>query len=149
MKTIKQQQWDVGVMSAVLMTWNILCIQGWATPTSYKEFRPGEIWTDTGGAPINAHGGGILYHDKVYYWYGEIKTGKTWMPEANRSWNGTRVDVTGISCYSSRDLYNWKYEGNVLPAVKDDPNNDLHTSKVLERPKVLYNATTKKFVMWM
>jgi len=59
------------------------------------------------------------------------------------------VDVTGISCYSSSDLYNWKYEGNVLPAVKDDPNHELHTSKVLERPKVLYNRATKQFVMWM
>ena len=85
----------------------------------------------------------------MYYWYGEIKEGETWLPESNKSWNGTRVDVTGISCYSSKDLYNWKYEGNVLPAVKDDPNHDLHTGKVLERPKVVYNAKTNKFVMWM
>jgi len=121
----------------------------WAVTASHTEFEPGEIWTDTNGAPINAHGGGILNHDKVYYWYGEIKTGKTWMPEANRSWSGTRVEATGISCYSSQDLYNWKYEGNALPAVQDDPNHELHTSKVMERPKVLYNQATKQFVMWM
>ena len=29
-----------------------------------------------------------------------------------------------------------------------DPANDLHISKVLERPKVIYNEQTKKFVMW-
>ena len=37
----------------------------------------------------------------------------------------------------------------VLPAVKDDPNHDLHPSKVLERPKVVYNKKTGKFVMWV
>ena len=33
-------------------------------------------------------------------------------------------------------------------AVKEDPNHDLHPSKVLERPKVIYNKKTGKFVMW-
>ncbi len=53
-----------------------------------------------------------------------------------------------MGCYSSKDLVNWKFEGIVLPSVKDDPNHDLHTSKVLERPKVVYNKKTGKFVMW-
>ena len=56
--------------------------------------------------------------------------------------------MTGVGCYSSKDLLNWKFEGIVLPAVKDDPNHDLHPSKVLERPKVVYNKKTGKFVMW-
>jgi hypothetical protein len=112
-------------------------------------FRPGEIWNDVGGKPINAHGGGILYHDGVYYWYGEIKNGKTWTPDCNKSWGGTRVESVGVSCYSSTDLCNWKWEGNALPAVKDNAQHELHKSKVLERPKVLYNGSTKKFVMWM
>ena len=54
-----------------------------------------------------------------------------------------RTDVTGVSCYSSKDLLNWKFEGIVLPAVKDDEKHDLHPSKVLERPKVIYNEKTK------
>ena len=149
MKTIKHQQSYAGMMILAFIAWYAVSFSANAATSKHTQFEPGEIWTDTRGDPINAHGGGILYHDDVYYWYGEIKEGKTWMPEANRSWNGTRVDVTGISCYSSRDLYNWKYEGNVLPAVKNDPNHDLHTSKVLERPKVLYNKATKTFIMWM
>ncbi len=149
MKTIRNQRWLVGIMIAALAAWHIVCAPTYAAMTSHTQFKPGDIWTDTSGAPINAHGGGILYHDNVYYWYGEIKSGKTWLPECNRSWDGARVDVVGISCYSSRDLYNWKYEGNVLAAVQNDPNHDLHTSKVMERPKVLYNAATKQFVMWM
>lgn len=114
-----------------------------------NKIKPGEIWLDTDGNFINAHGGGILYYNDTYYWYGEMKSGETSSPECNKDWGGTRVDVTGVSCYSSKDLFKWQFEGNVLPAVTDNPDHDLHTSKVVERPKVVYNAKTKKFVMWM
>jgi hypothetical protein len=112
-------------------------------------FRPGAVWPDQDGAPINAHGGGLLFHDGTYYWYGESKDGRTWLPKANKSWDGYRVDLTGIRCYSSRDLYTWKNEGLVLKAKPDDPAHDLHPSKVAERPKVAFNAATRKFVMWL
>ena len=115
--------------------------------TTYKAITPGEVWKDTDGNPINAHGGGILYHEGTYYWYGEYKKGKTILPEW-ATWECYRTDVTGVSCYSSQDLMNWKFEGIVLPAVKDDSSHDLHPSKVLERPKVIYNKKTGKFVMW-
>lgn len=104
-------------------------------------FQPGEVWLDTAGKPIQAHGGGILHHDGVYYWYGENKDGPTL--------EGQRVDVIGVSCYRSTDLCHWSYEGLALKAVAGDPEHDLHPSKVCERPKVLYNAKTGKFVMWM
>lgn len=113
------------------------------------QFAPGEIWRDTEGKPINAHGGGILYLEGVYYWYGENKSGRTYLPDCNKSWGGTRVDVTGVSCYSSTNLHDWRNEGIVLSAVPDKPAHDLHPSKVLERPKVIYNRATKQFVMWM
>ena len=113
------------------------------------EFAPGEVWLDTDGHPINAHGGGVMFHEGRYYWYGEFKAGKTYLPDCNKSWGGTRVDVVGVSCYSSTNLCDWKNEGLVLAAVADDPQNDLHPSKALERPKVVYNQATKRFVMWM
>ncbi len=112
------------------------------------EFRPKEIWPDTEGNHINAHGGGIMKHGDTYYWYGEYKVGETILPEW-ATWECYRTDVTGVSCYSSKDLLNWKFEGVALKAVPDDPESDLHPSKVIERPKVIYNAKTKKFVMWV
>ena len=113
-----------------------------ATPVKPRtEIRSGEIWGDTDGRVIQAHGGGVLYHESTYYWYGENKNGMT------TSTGVDRVDVTGVSCYSSRDLLNWKNEGVVLKAV-NEPGHDLHPSRVLERPKVIYNEKTKKFVMW-
>lgn len=113
-------------------------------PAVRKSFTPGAPWLDTDGKAIQAHSGGILLHEGVYYWYGENKDGPT-TPVRGSS----RVDVIGVSCYSSKDLYHWKNEGLVLKAVPDDPKHDLHPSMVCERPKVLYNAKTKKFVMWM
>jgi hypothetical protein len=112
-------------------------------------FRPGAAWNDTDGRPINAHGGGILHHEGRYYWYGEHKEGPTTLPVSNRSWGGTRTELVGVHCYSSADLHAWKDEGLVLRAVLDDPGHDLHPSKVLERPKVLFNRKTGQFVMWV
>jgi hypothetical protein len=116
---------------------------------SLPDFAPGQVWLDTEGRPINAHGGGILFHEGLYYWYGEFKSGKTYLPDCNKSWGGTRVDVVGVSCYSSRNLLDWKNEGIVLPAAADDPKHDLHPSRALERPKAIYNKSTRKFVLWM
>jgi hypothetical protein len=102
--------------------------------------RPGACWLDTDGQPIQAHGGGMLFQDGAYYWFGENKDGDT---HGNH-----RVDVIGVNCYSSRDLSQWKNEGLVLRAI-DDPDHDLYPSKVAERPKVVYNRATKKYVMWL
>jgi hypothetical protein len=114
-----------------------------------KVFRPGALWLDSSGVCINAHAGGILFYKGTYYWYGEFKAGRTWLPKANKSWGGTRVNASGVSCYSSTNLYDWKNEGLVLPAVTNDSSSDLACENVIERPKVIYNATTKKFVMWL
>ena len=38
-----------------------------------KSFKPGTVWVDNNGKTINAHGGGIIYVDGIYYWYGEHK----------------------------------------------------------------------------
>ena len=111
-------------------------------------FRPGELWRDTQGAQINAHGGGILAHEGVFYWYGEFKEGRTYVTEANKSWGGTRVLAGGVSCYSSTNLHDWKNEGLALRPVPNQPSHDLHCEKVIERPKVIYNTRTRKFVMW-
>jgi len=53
----------------------------------------------------------------------------------------------GVSCYASTDLAHWKYIGNVLPS--DSATVDLRADRVVERPKVIFNAKTRQFVMWM
>jgi hypothetical protein len=113
-----------------------------------ENFVNGQPWYDTEGNLINAHGSGIMYHEGKYYLYGEVKKGKTTLvPDQN--WECYRVPAGGVACYSSPDLSEWKFEGMVLTAEASDTSHDLHTSRVIERPKVVYNETTKKFVMWM
>ena len=109
-----------------------------ADPNSPYAFHPGQIWPDTEGTHINAHGGGILYYNNTYYWFGEHKTEGR---RGNQAW-------VGVGCYSSKDLYIWKNEGIALPVVENDPTHDLAAGCILERPKVIYNDKTKKFVMW-
>ncbi len=97
----------------------------------------GKLWYDTEGRMINAHGGGILYHNNTYYWFGEVKgMGK----DGN-------IAMDGVSCYSSKDLTHWKNEGLALKMIADT-NSMLQPGCILERPKVIYNAKSKKFVMW-
>jgi len=101
-------------------------------------FRPGQTWLDTDGQPINAHGGGVLHHEGVFYWYGEQRPVGSDKQDA----------LIGISCYSSRDLYHWKLEGTALPVDRRDPESPLTPGCKMERPKVIYNAATRRFVMW-
>lgn len=122
-----------------------------ATTPSYSSFKPGEVWLDTNGLPINAHGGGILFHQGTYYWYGEYKSDSTYRNPnpAVAGWECYRTEAGGVSCYSSKDLYNWKFEGVVLMPNEEDSTSDLHPSMVMERPKVTYNEKNKQFVMWL
>lgn len=108
----------------------------------------GTVWKDIQGNKINAHGGGFLYYNGTYYWYGEIKGDSTYLLKDVKTWECWRADAGGISCYSSKNLVDWRFEGIVLP-VSPDPASDLHPSQVIERPKVIYNEKTHKFVMWM
>ena len=107
----------------------------------------GQEWKDDQGNFINAHGAGMLHFQGNYYLFGEIKKGKTHLVP-DQDWEDYRVPAGGVACYSSKDLMKWKYEGVALPAATDS-SSDLDTGRVVERPKVIYNEKTGKFVMWL
>lgn len=102
-------------------------------------FKPGIPWPDNNGVHINAHGGGVIFHEGVYYWYGEHK-----IPGRSEQ---ERCDG-GAHCYSSVDLMNWTDEGVVLSVDFENPESEMAFLGIYERPKVLYNERTKKFVMF-
>jgi hypothetical protein len=108
--------------------------------TTYQErhsFSPGEPWLDTAGKPIQAHAGSILQLGDRYYWYGENKeftTGKS------------GIWTWGIRAYASTDLYNWQDLGLIVPPDTHNPSSPLSPSAGLDRPHILYNGATRRFV---
>lgn len=106
----------------------------------YDAFYPGQVWLDTNGNRIQAHGGSLIYLDGVYYWYGENKE-KT--DKAAGIWHWV------VRYYASTDLYNWEDRGLLIPPVTDDPNSSLHPTSMMDRPHIIYNARTRKYVCWL
>lgn len=96
--------------------------------------KPGQLWPDAAGHHIQAHGGGIIKVNNMYYWYGEQRA------------RGLDSNYCYVSCYSSTDMVNWQFQGNALQLSKPD---SVLIKWVLERPKVFYNSKTGKYVMYM
>ena len=104
--------------------------------------KNGAVWKDCDGETIHAHGGCILKYGKYFYWYGE-----------------DRRENYYISCYRSKDLIHWEFRNHIL--TMDSPMEQIrvktqlvlqqedHKKVNLERPKVLYNSKTGKFVLWV
>ncbi len=85
---------------------------------------------DSDGKYISAHGGGIYKLDGLYFWYGE---------------NRYSDNNSGVSMYQSADLHNWKSLGVVFHDSDIKINSE---SYFLERPKIIFNNETHKFIMW-
>ena len=101
---------------------------------------PGEVWMDTNGKRIEAHGGSIFCEEGFYYWYGEDKShtrkkGKTW------TW--------GVKCYRSADLVNWEDLGHIVKPMPDDKDSLFHPNRRLDRPHIVKNEKTGKYVLWL
>ncbi|WP_407636665.1 RICIN domain-containing protein [Acetivibrio cellulolyticus] len=104
---------------------NSLSLAAEGTLTNGTQFK------DTSGNIIHAHGGGLIKYGGYYYWYGEYRDSSNYF--------------LGVRCYRSADLVNWEYRGEVL-----SPNSASELAKCnIERPKVMYNASTNEFIMWM
>lgn len=110
----------------ILKTLNVL-----AAP---ETIRPGELWPDDRGKHIQAHGGGIIRLGDTYFWFGEDRS------------EGLEGGKGYVSCYASKDLAHWTFRHQVMKQA--DPEN-LGRGWILERPKVFFNAKTKKFVMYL
>lgn len=93
--------------------------------------RPGETWRDTTGKPIHAHGGSILVSEGKFWWYGENKEG---VDGRSKTWH------RGVRAYTSENLVDWTDEGVII---------EYDHEACMDRPHILYNAKTKKYVAWL
>lgn len=120
------------------------------TPVNKRTIKNFTDWADTDGNFISAHAGGFLKAEDTYYWYGGemgINPGgmfneRVYIPgEDPKTW---KRYFDGYNCYSSKDLVNWKYEGQALKA----PEKGFLSLYISGRPHVIYNERTKKYVLY-
>jgi hypothetical protein len=96
--------------------------------------KNGGYWLDTAGNRIEAHGAGLIYTDNAWYWIGEDKSANS---------GGFKA----VNCYRSTDLSHWEFRH---PIITRQTSADLAAAdRIIERPKVIYNDTTHKYVMWL
>ncbi|KAI0433573.1 carbohydrate-binding module family 35 protein, partial [Xylaria sp. FL1042] len=104
-----------------------------STASATLQIIPGATWTATNtAAHVQAHGAGIIKVGSTYYMIGEDKT------------NGSAFQ--NVNCYSSTNLVEWTYVGALLSQTS---SGDLGPNRVVERPKVIYNDSTGKYVLYM
>jgi hypothetical protein len=93
---------------------------GGVATTGWVTIHNDFFWYDTDGNLINVRSGALRKFGDLYYWYGG----------APNDHNQT--------CYSSPDLVHWTYKGIVLTTTGD-----------ANRMDILYNATTKQYVIFL
>ena len=93
----------------------------------------GVPWFDDKGNIVSAHGANIIKDNGKYYLFGERH-------------DDTSNAFVGFNCYSSSDLYNWKFESTALPVQQ---SGKLGPNRVGERPKVMKCPTTNEYIMYM
>lgn len=100
-------------------------------------------WLDDDGDIINVSDGGMFYENGRYYWYGmKLRP----LPMAGKG-KGGQTTTEGVMMYSSEDLYHWKKEGIILPC-SSDPQSPTYGPMRFERPKIIRNEKTGKYVLW-
>ncbi|HEV2331378.1 MAG TPA: family 43 glycosylhydrolase [Verrucomicrobiae bacterium] len=117
----------------------LLCVcsfRSQAEPESSQAILPGTSWKDQNGVNVQGHGGNIIQVGSTFYWFGENKINEDSSSDAFQS----------IRCYSSADLVHWKFVSDALTRQK---SGELGPHRIVERPKVLYNGLTRRYVMYM
>ncbi|BFV60590.1 hypothetical protein KCMC57_up56940 [Kitasatospora sp. CMC57] len=99
-------------------------------------FTTGADRTDQNGNALQLHGLGIVKEGSTWYGFGENKTGRT----------SAGTSFQEIPCYTSTDLANWTYQGQ---ALSRRTSGDLGPSRIVERPRVVHNASTGTNVMYV
>ncbi|MBE6354640.1 MAG: hypothetical protein E7061_07965 [Treponema sp.] len=102
-----------------------------------KSVTNGVAWTDTNGNVIQAHDTVVKYGSK-YYWYG--------LDYSQEAAVGDGTGFMAVKCYESEDLVNWTWKSDVLTKQTDDRFYGMGN---VFYPQVVYNKSTKMFVMWM
>ncbi|MBQ3779347.1 MAG: family 43 glycosylhydrolase [Fibrobacter sp.] len=128
----------LGVIKSVIAT-AAITIMSLGTSVQAQTIQNDVFWKDTSGNFIYSQGGGVIQVGDTFYWYG-VKYNGAVTYAANPTKKNSDTGFAGVTCYSSKDLVNWKFEGIVLKP-------DQAAGGWFGRIGVVYNAKTKKYVL--
>jgi hypothetical protein len=120
-----------------------LCVGTAELPAASQIIQNDVFWKDLSGNPIYSQGGGVFKFADTYYWYGVKYEGAVTYCK-NPAKKVANAVFSAVTCYSSKDLVNWKFENNVLSA---ETGGTLDPSIWVGRLGVAYNGNTKKYVL--
>jgi hypothetical protein len=140
---------------------------------TYDSFNPGQPWLDTNGRAIQGHGGHVIpsrdaQGRTIYYWYGEDRT-QGYQPMAGLhsyssydlyNWKdqGLVLKTAESRAQLDTDPYFTALYADYTKHEKDAVFRDLDSKGVgnavgraivLERPKVMYNESTGRWILWV
>ena len=100
------------------------------------------FWKDTSGNYIYSQGGGVFKFGDTYYWYGVHYSGAETYAK-NPSGKNSDTAFKSVTCYSSKDLVNWKFENDVLTTN----TKDFGWAYWVGRLGVAYCPQSKRYVL--
>lgn len=106
----------------------ILLFKPFNTFAADRVIKNDTFWKDSSGNPIYSQGGGILKVNDTYYWYG-VKYNGAISYVKNPTKKNNNSSFNAITCYSSKDLVNWKFENNILSSDDGTDNDFCHVSQ--------------------
>jgi len=106
--------------------------------------RNDSFFRDTSGNVLYSQGGGIFKFGSTYYWYG-VKYNGAVTYAASPTKRNSDTGFLAVTCYSSTDLVNWRFENNIL--TPSTPGLTVDTTTWIGRLGVAFNTSTHKYVL--
>ncbi len=119
--------------------------------SSLQQINNDSFWSTQNGLPIYSQGGGIFkFKDPEsglykYYWYG-VHYKEAEFYRQDPSITHDHATFEGVTCYTSSDLINWKYEHTVLSKEETNKND---ANPWVGRLGVAFIASLNQYAMFV
>ncbi len=115
-----------------------------ANITKAQNIKNDVFWNTKEGKPLYSQGGGIFKFGSKYYWYG-VHYAEADLYRNNPSITQPKATFESVTCYSSLDLVNWAFEGDVLSKTETNKNGTTWVGRL----GVSYIKELKKYAMFV
>jgi sucrose-6-phosphate hydrolase SacC (GH32 family) len=118
-------------MKTLLLNTMLVIAMAVGAQNEWVTIQNGLLWKTETGDVVQAHAPGFLKVGERWYMCGEDRS-VPFSPDVN--------------LYSSTDLQHWRFENKIIK--NRVTTEELGRSRMIERPKLLYNAKTGKYLVW-